>query len=235
MAIAAAIPASSQELPARLFVTSKDKTYPVFISTSVALTATSFSAEIPADWRSEMLQMANMLGSGADRLIARPCAGRYLSEDSELSGARYSPDAFVRSAKAIFSGRVAAISQGIFYGKPGSLVAVSDVEALKTNSDFSRITDHLYVRHPFAWYSAAGREFCAGTRPDVYIPRVGDRIIVFAFSKPLDDSGRFIYTVEDDLILESKNGELHVPPTLSSFLSFAHNSEDVLRFVRGPF
>ena len=77
------------------------------------------------------------------------------------------------------------------------------------------------------------RQFCS--EPNLYAPRVGDTVLVYAFDAPLDRDGLFVFTLSRDLIIQSTDGSLHVPQELRSEVGDAPTIDAATEKIRKAF
>ena len=174
----------------------------------------TFASIVPADWRVQHEQLSEL----SNRIIVRaasdssvsaiatastPCAGLMLSEaDLEYPAPRETMAAAVGNAHGIFVGRVDTVTPGFFFGTPGTLISLRDIITVKSDATYRPDGGHLYVRHPYAQFTSGHTTFCRENQPGSYVPAIGDRVMVFAYRPPVSDSTSFVYTTNQDLVIE---------------------------------
>lgn len=186
----------------------------------------AFAAAVPSYWREQHVAYTKTASRGRARIAstsamqqppAAPCGGVYLAEaDVESLVVRDSVRSTVRNAKAIYAGTIRTVTPGLFYGAPGSLLELGDLVTLKTTPAYANVRDSVLVRHPYAHFTAGTVEYCRETRAATLAPRIGDRVIVFAFADPLDEAGILVFSYLDDLIV-ARDGDVRIPRLLEIF------------------
>jgi hypothetical protein len=130
---------------------------------------------------------------------------------------RSTPDESVLNARAIVAGTIKSITSGFFYGTPGSLIELGDLEKIKVDSSYAHLSDTLYLRLPYAHFESGGVEFCRESRAGSYVPASGDRLLLFAYTAPIDVSGLLVYSTSNDVIATSSANGFHIPRMLAFF------------------
>jgi hypothetical protein len=182
----------------------------------------------PADWHVRERQNASVEklrfrdeSSAFSMTRATPalqCHGVIMDETNlEESVSRYTPDESVLNARAIVAGTIKSVTSGFFYGTPGSLIELGDLDKLKADSSYAHVSDTLYLRLPYAHFESGGVEFCRESRPGSYVPAPGDRLLLFAYTAPVDVSGSLVYSTSNDVIATSSANGLHIPQMLAFF------------------
>lgn len=188
---------------------------PIFIPASEAFTPSGDFADIvPEHWR-DYYAPRNLSTTGSGL-----CTDSYWGEqDIETLVPRDTRQATLENAKAIFVGTVAAVIPGLTNSGPVSILQLDRLRVLKRSAAYANVRTTLYVRYPYAAFATASREFCRKTSPEAVAPAVGDRIIVFAYEDPIDDSRLLINTLDRDLIAQLHQEQLQIPEWLSFFKS----------------
>lgn len=196
------------------------------------------AAIVPADWRPELQRLTALFSehrgqvSSLSASSSTPCAsGGLVEATNELMVDTSTRHNAVTNAQAIFTGTIRSITPGFFERTPGSLIELGAVEKVKADARFSDVGDHLYVRLPHAQFTVAGVEYCQESRP-AYIPTVGDRLVVFAFRGPGDESGTFLYTTASDVIAQSADGAIRIPKALAAFEGSDVTLATIVSFIR---
>jgi hypothetical protein len=202
---------------------------PIFVAASAMFLPNGVESGIaPEEWRVRERQNAAVAklrsrdearaSSMADVTPALPCHGVIMDETTlEESVSRETPDASVLNARAIVAGTIKSVTSGFFYGTPGSLIELGDLDKIKTDSSYGRVSDTLYLRLPYAHFDSGGVEFCRESTRGSYVPAIGDRLLLFAYTAPVDASGSLVYSTSNDVIAMSSANELHVPKALAFF------------------
>jgi len=204
---------------------------PIFIAASAMVTADGTpSAIVPEDWRLQQQRHAAMISRLAMQrpaeasalgmsTAALPCRGVMMYESSlEPLVDRASLHDAVANARAIVAGTIKSITPGFFYGFPGSLIELDHLDRIKLDASYSAVRETIYIRLPYAHFESGGAEYCRESGPGFYVPRAGDRLLVFTYDRPLDPDGTLIYSTSSDVIVQSTvESEIRVPKSLSFF------------------
>jgi hypothetical protein len=202
---------------------------PIFVAASTMFLPNGVESNIaPEDWRVRERQNALVAKlrardeasafSMARATPALPCHGVIMDETTlEESVSRYTPGDSVLNARAIVSGTIKSVTSGFFYGTPGSLIELGDLHKIKADSSYARVSDTLYLRLPYAHFESGGVEFCRESTPGSYVPATGDRLLLFAYTAPVDVSGSLVYSTSNDVIATSSANGLHIPKMLAFF------------------
>ena len=211
--------------PPSVILSRYDAHPPVFISASAMVAADgTMAAVVPEDWRQRMQHLAEVFSQNRDRVSAlglssaAPCQGGMLSdESSELWVDTSTRHDAVVNAHAIVAGTIRTVTPGFFQSGPGSLIELDDLDRIKADTFYNRLGDTLYLRLPYAQFVIDGVEYCQESGPGKYAPKVGDRILVFAYLVPGDMSGTLVYARSSELIVQPSQGAIHIPKALSFF------------------
>ena len=221
-------------------ILSRYSAHPVFISASAMVAADGTTAAVvPEDWRPSMQRLAEVLSEHRGQVSAfslssaAPCQGGMLAEESpqELADASTQHNAVV-NAKAIVAGTIRSVTPGFFQGSPGSLIELENLDRIKANHLYNELRENLYLRLPYAQFVTGGIEYCRESGPGKYIPKVGDRLLVFAYGAPGDASGTFVYTTSSEVIAQSSDGVIRIPKSLSFFDNPAATIATVTTVIR---
>ena len=214
----------------------------VFIAASALFTADgAFAREVPPHWRTQLEQTAKRSAEARQRIptaalhdtVAQPCGGFYLGEaDVESPVFRDTRETTIANAKAIFLGTIKHVVPGLFHGSPGSLLELGDLVHVKDGEAYSKVRDTLYVRHPHAHFRAGGIEYCRETQPGAYVPTSGDRVLVFAFTNPVDDAGITVHSFADDLVIQPASENPRVPRRLEVLGTTGRNISQIAADVQ---
>lgn len=236
----------AEDAPTVIMNTYNSGATPIFIAGSSMYSANGeLSAVVPQDWRAQQQQLATMMarcGSAHNQsmstahtsssALTEPCGGAMIAESSRESlVSRDSRQASIANAVAIVAGTVKSITPGFFYGYPGSLIELRELDKIKLEAPFARVRDTLFIRLPYAHFISGGVEYCRETGANAYIPALGDQLLIFAYDPPSDVSGTFVYTTSSDVIAQSGGTTGTRIPTLLSF--FAAPDATIASIVAG--
>jgi hypothetical protein len=156
-----------------------------------------------------------------------------LAEESpqQLADASTQHSAIV-NAKAIVAGTIRSVTPGFFSGSPGSLIELDNLDKIKASALYNELRESLYLRLPYAQFVTGGIEYCRESGSGKYIPKVGDRLLVFAYGAPGDTAGTFVYTTSDDVIAQPRDGVIRIPKSLSFFDNPAATIATVTTVIR---
>lgn len=102
---------------------------------------------------------------------AQPCAA--MVEANAESTASRSPEELVARTATAVRGRIAAMRQGFYHGRPGSLLRLEAVVYLR-----GRAADETYLFYPSAAIVTSEGKACSAPGKRYGAPRVGDEVIV---------------------------------------------------------
>jgi hypothetical protein len=138
----------------------------------------------------------------------------------------------IANAHAIIAGSIRSVTPGFFYGAPGSVIELDNLDKLKADALYASVRDKLYIRLPYAHIGTADTEYCSESAPEAYIPQVGDRLLVFAYGATADTAGTFVYTSSSDVIAQPSGGAVRLPKSFSFFENPKATLENVLGVIR---
>jgi hypothetical protein len=211
--------------PPSVILSRYDAHTPVFISVSAMITGDgTMAAVVPEDWGPSMQRLAEVLSAHQSQVSAfspssaAPCQGGMLAEQSrqQLADASTQHSAIV-NAEAIVAGTIRNVTPGFFSGSPGSLIEIDNLDKIKVSALYNEVRESVYLRLPYARFITGGIEYCRESGPGKYIPKVGDRLLVFAYGAPGDTTGTFVYTTSDDVIAQPGGGMIRIPESFSFF------------------
>lgn len=119
-----------------------------------------------------------------------------------------------RHAIGIFDGKVVEITQGFLSGLPASILTVEVNEVIRSSPKIAA-QPTLWVSYPYAAFAAGGGVFCRSEPRYTYRPRVGDRILLFPRSGPLDDDHRLLVPDPVEVVVEKATGDIHFSDELA--------------------
>ncbi len=210
---------------------------PDFISASAMVAADgSTSAIAPEDWRPGR-PLARFLSaptqvSPFSLPSAAPCSGGIVEESPELWVDTSTPHAAIVKAHAIVAGTIRSVTPGFFPRQPGSLIELGNLDKIKADTFYDGLRESLFLRLPYAQFVIGGVGYCRESGPGAYIPRVGDRLLVFAYRVPTDTGGTFLYTSSSEVIAQPDGGVIRIPRFLSVFGDQAATIETIVNGVR---
>jgi hypothetical protein len=120
-----------------------------------------------------------------------------------------------QNSVAAFSGTLINRVAGFADGDPATLLQVRVDKVLKSSPQFSirNSGDLLYVAYPVAEFQAGNLKFCKSDDTLLReIPKVGDKILVFPMSGPLNEDLNMAYVYSQELFVQSASGDLGIPP-----------------------
>lgn len=214
--------------------------HPLFIAASAMVAADGTTASVvPEDWRVQREQLAQVLPkhiadvSAFGTISAVPCHGAMLLETPlEPLLDRTTRRNAIMNAHAIVAGRIRSVTPGFFFGTPGSLIELDSLDKITVDAAYSRVRDRLYIRLPFAKFVSGGTEYCRESGPGAYVPKVGDRLLVFAYDYPMDAAGTLVYSTSNDVISQPSGGAIRVPKSLSFFENTQATIASVVASIR---
>ncbi|HXH40237.1 MAG TPA: hypothetical protein VNN08_16530 [Thermoanaerobaculia bacterium] len=182
------------------------------------------AAVVPEDWRPSMQRLAEVISehrgqvSAFSQFSAAPCQGGMLAESSlDPLVDTSTRQKVIVNAHAIVAGTIRSVTPGFFYGTPASLIELDNLDKIKADTLYNDLRESLYIRLPYAQFVTGGIEYCRESGPGAYVPRVGDRLLVFAFGAPMDVAGTFVYTTSSEVIAQPSDGAIRIPRSLSFF------------------
>jgi hypothetical protein len=145
-----------------------------------------------------------------DNCITYESAFHHLGEELEGPGL----GGLLRSARGVYSATIADMSQGFFLGSPATVLKLEISEAWKTESGLA--PKELFGVYPFARFAIGEGVFCSGVPGKLLQPKIGQRVIVFFTSKPVDRQQALFWVEPDFLITERSDGGVSLPPALKN-------------------
>lgn len=123
----------------------------------------------------------------------------------------------------ILYGTVTDIDSGFgSHGTPALLLEVEVAERIKHSAEIAD-SAYLYLEYPVANFEAGGYRFCKKDRRWPEPPGIGDRVMIFPYSPPVDEAGQVIAPSPDgfEVIGERKGaGALLMPQALRDLPDF---------------
>ncbi|HEX3070700.1 MAG TPA: hypothetical protein VHX14_19180 [Thermoanaerobaculia bacterium] len=197
------------------------------------------AAIVPEDWRPGLQHIAEIF-SGHQRQVSAlsppssaPCHGGMLTDEPleqyvDISTAHNR----VVNAHAIVAGTIRSVTPGFFWGMPGSLIELDNLDKIKLDAWYQDLGGNLYLRLPYAQFVVNGIEYCQASGPGAYIPTVGDRLLVFAYRPPADAAGTFLYAGSREVIAQPSGGTILIPEVFSFLGDKAATIETVTTIIR---
>lgn len=135
------------------------------------------------------------------------------------------------SSRGIYRGTVVASGVGFVDGDPATLLEVQVDETVKPSPEIS--TDGmLYVAYPVAEFSVGVVRICKSDERLAAVPKVGDSILVLPLSGPLNEEHNLIYPFQQEVMVQRRDGALHIPGKWGKGLAKASNLREVESVVR---
>jgi hypothetical protein len=211
--------------PPSVILSRTDAHSPIFISASAMVdTDGATAAVVPEDWRVQQQRIAQVFSAHRSEVSAfgvssaAPCqAGMLVESPLERLVDNSTRNAAIVNAHAIVAGTIRSVTPGLFFGTPGSLIELGELDKIKADSSYASLQDSLYIRLPYAQFTIGGIEYCRESGLGAYAPKVGDRLLVFAYGAPMDAAGTLVYSTSDDVIAHPNNGAIRIPTALSFF------------------
>lgn len=130
------------------------------------------------------------------------------------------------SSRGIYRGTVVASEMGFADGDPATLLAVRVDKTIKPASEISS-DGVLYVAYPVAEFSVGGVRLCKSDERLTAVPKIGDSILVFPLSGPLNEERNLIYPFQQEVMVQRHNGALEIPGKWRKDLAKASNLREV--------
>ena len=118
-------------------------------------------------------------------------------------------DELSANSKSIVAGVIRELTLGFAFGMPMTLLTVDTTDAIK-----GAPTASFYLSYPIARFRVGPYHFCSATQG--FEPRVGDRVLVFDYRGPIDQTGRLLSPGLKQLVFQSAAGRLFFPPQLQT-------------------
>ncbi|HEX4964941.1 MAG TPA: hypothetical protein VF173_29290 [Thermoanaerobaculia bacterium] len=130
------------------------------------------------------------------------------------SGVAHNLDELARNSFGVFAGTIVNRGAGFADGDPATLLQVRVDKVIKKSSEFSirKTGDVLYVAYPVAEVQVKDQKICKSD--DTLLaetPRIGDKVIVFPMTGPLNEDRNMMYLYDQELLVEKPGDGLGVP------------------------
>jgi hypothetical protein len=226
--------------PPSVILSSYGAHHPIFISASAMVAADGTTAAVvPEDWRPGVQHLGEVLSAHRRQVSASslpstaPCHGGMLTDEPLEQYVDIStPHNRVVNAHAIVAGTIRSVTPGFFWGSPGSLIELDNLDKIKLDALYQNLGERLYLRLPYAQFVMNGVEYCQASGPGAYKPTVGDRLLVFAYRAPADTAGTFLYAGSREIIAQPSGGTILIPEVFSFFDDKAATIETVTTAIR---
>jgi hypothetical protein len=116
--------------------------------------------------------------------------------------------ALTANSRSILRGSIRTVDFGFDGGVPGSLLSIKVSETIKGSPP----SGLLYVLYPVAHFRIGPLQFCNASKG--FEPRSGDEILLFDFTGPVDRDDVLFAPRPQQILFESQNGVLFLPPNL---------------------
>ena len=195
---------------------------PIWVSESVAfdsegnLRSDLFSPHI----RTRLDELRKVNGNECLRFAAAPSIDHFLPTDSLAALAAHS--------LYVVAGEVVSSEKGFYAGNPGTLFHVRVSHHVKRPSPSSIPTAFLFVGD--GRIDTARGAICAMTPLHSIVPRVGDRVMFFAYQSPRDVENNIFLAEPHQQIVVQEGDRLHLPRALSR-ADGVNNIENVIEHV----
>jgi hypothetical protein len=168
------------------------------------------------DWSLFGDLQAAVLRGAIGRSKAKECISMgTLRKEIVGAGVANNLDDLARNSVAAFAGTLIDRAVGFADGDPATLLQVRVDKILKSSPQFSikSVGDFLYVAYPVADFQSQGLRFCKSDESLLReIPRVGDKVLVFPLSGPLNEGRNMMYLYSQEMFVQKAGGDLGVPP-----------------------
>ena len=131
------------------------------------------------------------------------------------AGVANSLEDLAHNSVAAFAGTLTDRAVGFADGDPATLLQLRIDKIFKTSPQFSikRAGDLLYIAYPVAEFQVKGLKFCKSDGSLLAeVPKVGDKVLVFPMSGPLNEGRNMIYLYSQEMFVQKAGGDLGVPP-----------------------
>lgn len=194
--------------------------YPFFVSAAAATNADGSlnSAVLGSDVivalesRQQQALVTGKVRSSPSRSTDAPCP-MTMSYTHEVERPFTSWKLQLENADAVIMGKVVSVTPGFRLASPVLLVAVEVMRFVRTSKGYP--LDVVYIVWPAADFLVGTERYCnSGPIGSVgFAPKIGDQAMLFAYSPPEDESGRFLPTEIQNLFF-AHAGRVNLPPSL---------------------
>jgi len=183
-------------------------------------------------------ELGDRIGAEKSRGVGKPAIATIPPSEcqSELdvvderggTGSTATLSALAANSESILRGKIRTIDLGFDGGVPASLIGVEVSEAIKGSVPRSL----YYVLYPVARFRIGPLYFCNANKG--FEPRLGDEILLFDFTGPVDRDGVLLGPRLDQIVFESQNGALFLPSQLkhSSDLQTVRSLDEMVGQLR---
>lgn len=175
------------------------------------------------------LQISGREPVGDDNCVTYEQAFLHLSGQIERPGL----EGLLKSARGVYSASIEGFSQGFLLGSPASVLELRVNEVLKSEGGPVPVQE-LFAVYPFARFAIGQDVFCSGVPGKIPQPKIGQQVIVFVTSEPLDRQKTLVWADPEYFIAEEEGGAVSLPralegdPDLFPVQSF-REAEELLR------
>jgi len=134
-------------------------------------------------------------GSGEDRCPT------YTYSVTHVQGDTHALAPMIGKARAVYRAEVGAMEEGFNGAAPTALVAATITRTVRAGADFPT-SGPIYFFYPRADFKIEGHRFCNAGPNVAYAPQPGDRVLIFAYDAPADETGLFLNVRPEQLVFE---------------------------------
>lgn len=223
-----------EETPGVFYSAVEERASPLWVSADLARTPQNqidwklFPPNESASLRRQLAVQERLKATeGARSLTAFQASGQEAVEDDNcvtyektfhhLSGELKAPglQGLLASARGIYSASIVDISHGFFHGSPASVLKLDLGEIWKTDERLP-VAEELFAVYPFARFAIGEGVFCSGVPGSLPQLEIGQRVIVFITSDPLDRQRTLVWADPEHLIVEMDDGGIFLPQALKN-------------------
>jgi hypothetical protein len=185
------------------------------------------------DLQSAVLRRAIERHQGSDCVAIGPLRKQMIG-----SGIANNLDDLVRNSFGVFRGTIEGRDVGFADGDPATLLQIRIEKIIKKSSEFSvrEVGDVLYAAYPVAVVQLKNQRICkSDDRLPADVPEIGDKVIVFPMTGPLNEGRNMMYLYGQELFVERSNSTLEMPKRWRSDarISKAARLADIESMIKG--
>ena len=210
--------------PDLLTSTNPNRQTPLWVSAAKAVTADGKLSPVYLDEYArrnlERRRTADKPSVHRDSASAEPrqCSGE---RPAEIAASSRTLADLSANARMIVKGTIVQRAVGFFEDYPGTILTVRVDRQLHRDTTYPSLTEYL-LYYPDATFKVGETTYCIRPATHPARPKVGDRVLVYAYEPPADTSRRLIYgQASKHLIFETAAGELIPPVDLREELASA--------------
>ena len=125
----------------------------------------------------------------------------YTYSVTHVQGDTHALAPMIGKARAVYRAEVGAMEEGFNGSVPTELVAATITRTVRAGADFPT-SGPIYFFYPRADFKIEGHRFCNAGPNVAYAPQPGDRVLIFAYDAPADETGLFLNVRPEQLVFE---------------------------------